>query len=132
MMNDNKRIPAETFSVSEFIADELAARGWTWEDLATHMPHETPVDLAKNGLLALLVLSGDGDMDEVTACKLAHAFDVSPQFFINLDRAHKSGSSAAQATTPSPASTTSTPNTSLKACDNNLVSRLMAVGKEDI
>lgn len=92
-MTEAQRTPAECFHPSEFIKDELDARGWTLDHLATLM---TPADFGREewGLNRLTLdfyfEIGPSDTNlrigEVTASRLAAAFDVSPDYFINLEK----------------------------------------------
>lgn len=78
---------AECFHVGEFIADEMAARGWTSRDVAARMGGEDDAldELALDLLIACPeVLLGD-DMPP----KLARAFGVPAELFVNLDRAYR-------------------------------------------
>lgn len=59
-----------------FIKDELDARGWDQSDLA-FIVGTTVQQLNK-------ILSGRGDITTQWAKKFAAAFDVNPQFFLNL------------------------------------------------
>lgn len=86
----NARIPAEVFPPGVFIADELEARGWSVEDLARRMPGDYGENFLCIGLL-LAVHDKNLMMGEDIAEKLADAFGVSPQYFINLDRTWRLG-----------------------------------------
>lgn len=83
-MNDEvKTIPSEKFHVGEFIEEELQAREWSRDELARRMGD----DYDKNRLLVDLIMDVRDvrmNLDSETAGKLAVAFGVSPQFFINL------------------------------------------------
>lgn len=76
----------ETFPPGEYIAEELAARGWSTSDLADRMGGDPTIDQLT---VDMLIAVSDKKMilDEQTAIGLARAFGVSTQFFINLDRA---------------------------------------------
>jgi len=79
------RIPAECFHPSEYIQDELDARGWTLDDLATRMGG----DRALNRLsLSLYFTVGPGEPDLLLGdcIDLQRAFGVSAQFFRNLEK----------------------------------------------
>jgi len=43
-MSEQKRKPAEAFHPSEFIVEEMEARGWSRDDLALRMPGEYGVN----------------------------------------------------------------------------------------
>lgn len=75
--------PAQVFSLAEAIGDEMTARGWTTDDLAVRMGPD-PYNYAVAPLL--LCVSSDGlKMTDDVFAGLARAFDVSEQFFRNLD-----------------------------------------------
>lgn len=78
------RVPAEVFPPSVFIGDELKARGWTEENLIERLHH--PMDRL-SVMLILHVNDKHIILDPRTANALGAAFDVSPQFFLNLDAA---------------------------------------------
>ena len=82
--------PVEAFSLAEMLCDEMQARGWTTDDVAVRM-QDAPIDPKQLGMdmLALsLLLSVQEDSllvgDRMFAA-LARAFDVSEQFFRNID-----------------------------------------------
>ena len=80
------RTPAETFPPSQFVQDELDARGWTTADLAQRMGG----DLGINQLSIELMIAVDDKnflMARETAEGLARAFGTSVEFWENLDRA---------------------------------------------
>lgn len=97
----SERIPAQVEHVSVFIADELEARGWTHERLAVEM---TKKELATNQLTVGLLLDVQDPgmiLDKETAHKLANAFGVSQDLFLNLDAAwRKAMLRAVTSTTP--------------------------------
>lgn len=79
-----ERIPAEVFPPGVYIKDEMKARGWTEDDLLARIPgmlDRLAVQLITNVENKNLI------MDPATATALGKAFDVSPQFFLNLDAA---------------------------------------------
>ena len=82
------RVVAEVFHPSEYIQDELSARQWDKFDLAVRMGGE----IGRNVLmLDLYFVVGPTDrrcrMGDVMAHQLGVAFDVSHQFFLNLETA---------------------------------------------
>lgn len=84
----NEREPAEVFPVGHFIKEEMAARGWTLEDLLIRMPG----DANENALWLDLVFEApemDADLDLALGdpSPLAHAFGTSKEFWTNLDDA---------------------------------------------
>ena len=84
------RMPVEVFPPGDFIAEELAARGWTEADLAERMGGDIAinqfcVDFLINVRDRSLILDAD------TAEGLGRAFDVSPDYFLNLDKAWRLG-----------------------------------------
>jgi plasmid maintenance system antidote protein VapI len=79
---------AEAFHPSEYIQDEMAARGWDKCDLAVRMGG----DIVRNALaLDLYFIVGptrrNCRIGDVMAHQLGVAFDVSHQFFLNLETA---------------------------------------------
>lgn len=86
-MEKVERIPVEAFPPGEYIEDEMAARGWTDEDLASRMGGR---DYAMNLLCLRLILSVRDThliLDAETAKGLGRAFGTSFQFWLNLDAA---------------------------------------------
>jgi HTH-type transcriptional regulator/antitoxin HigA len=79
------RVPAEVSPPGEFIRKEMDARGWTDDDLHARLGDDPVAHCAVD--LILHVADKDLILDASTAGALGRAFDVSPQFFINLDRA---------------------------------------------
>jgi plasmid maintenance system antidote protein VapI len=81
-----KRMPAEVFHPSEFIRDEMDARGWTRDDLALRMGGDFAINRVglelyfEAGPTEPDLLIGDGK-------DFARAFGVSAEFFLNLERA---------------------------------------------
>ena len=73
------------FHVSEFIAEEMDARGWTSRDVAARMGGDPAV-----WLLALDLLLAVHDkalvLDTEMATALGRAFDVDAALFVALDR----------------------------------------------
>lgn len=85
------REPAEAFHPSEFIADELKARGWDLQELAMRM-HWT--EIAKSILALELYEAAGTDAEMATSCRLGEmaaqldaAFGT-PGLFANLEAAY--------------------------------------------
>lgn len=83
-----QRCPAETFPPGEFIREEIAARGLTERGFQVFLFAAgcTPAQVFACELAAYvddksLILDSD------TAACLGRAFEVNPDYFINLDRA---------------------------------------------
>jgi HTH-type transcriptional regulator / antitoxin HigA len=77
-----KRTPAEVFPPSEFIREELEARGWTVGELARIM--DMPL-----GKIDKLV-TGNQRITPETARGLSNAFgDGDPHYWMNLDAAYQ-------------------------------------------
>mgnify|MGYP003395328104 CR=1 FL=1 len=74
------RIPAEIFHPSEFIIEEMAARGWTSLDLSS---------MAVMPLTELQGILAGGPLLAHHAERLAVAFGTSPQLWANLWMAYK-------------------------------------------
>lgn len=80
------RIPAEVFSLAEMLCDEMRARGWTTDDVAARMDGDFGID----ALIVCMTMAVQEDgllFDDSTLARLAVAFDVSPQYFRNIDNA---------------------------------------------
>jgi plasmid maintenance system antidote protein VapI len=78
---------AESIHPSEFVLEEMAARGWTLDDLAIHMGG----DLAVNRLcMELYCEIGPTDRNLLlgaqTSSQLGKAFGTSPGLFLRLHR----------------------------------------------
>ena len=88
MSEEPERVPAEVWPLAAHLAEEMEARGWQTQDVAIRMGGRTPMDMAKDLLVLDLLmcvhsdklLTSDKEFD-----KLALAFDVSADFFRNLD-----------------------------------------------
>lgn len=78
------RTPAEVFHPSEFIQDELDARGWTLWDLAFRMGPDAPLE--KLGLDFYFLCDPGIRLGDDGAAALGRAFGVSPEYFLNLER----------------------------------------------
>ena len=76
---------AEAFPPGEFIQDELDARGWTTTDLAIRMGGDPRFNKLVVDMLVHVRAKGLS-IGEETAERLAKAFGVSKQFFLNLDK----------------------------------------------
>jgi HTH-type transcriptional regulator / antitoxin HigA len=74
-------IPAEMFPPGEIIRDEMEERGWNQADLAEILGR--PLTLVNE------VLTGRRAITPETAQGLGDAFDVNPQFFLNLESAYQ-------------------------------------------
>jgi len=77
----------EAFHPSIFIADELEARGWSLDDLAQRMPGDFGVNrLALDFYMTIGAETPTMRLGE-SAAGIAAAFDVSPELFLNLEKA---------------------------------------------
>ena len=95
------QVPAEAFPLGEYLKDEMDARHWTSRDVALRMGGATLDEVALDQLCVDLILHIDDPnlmLDEATAIKLGRAFDVSPQYFLNIDRAYREWKTAAPQT----------------------------------
>ena len=87
------RIPAEVWPLGEHLQDEMSARGWSLDDLHRRLG-DNPVTCCAVDLI-LAVHDKHLILDAETADALGRAFDLDPQYLINLDHAwRESGSSA--------------------------------------
>lgn len=84
------RKSAETFHVGEYIADELAERGWTVRELAERMGGNPAIN-ELSVELALHVRDPRAFVGPKMADGLARAFGTSAQLWLNLDRAWRLG-----------------------------------------
>ncbi|MCH8902275.1 MAG: helix-turn-helix domain-containing protein, partial [Chloroflexi bacterium] len=75
-MNET-RTPAEVFPPGEFLADELAARGWSQTDLAHILGRD--VNLVND------IIRGKRGITPETAQGLADAMGTSARYWLNLD-----------------------------------------------
>lgn len=84
-MSEIGRIPAEAVHPTEYILEELEARGWTLDDLAA----KTPGDFGLNRLaMDFYLLQDEGvRLGEAGAEGLAAAFGTSKELWLNLERA---------------------------------------------
>lgn len=81
--------PAEVWPVGTFIQEEMDARGWDMATVAYRMGATTLRDASLNlCCVAMLLAVHDKNLvlDRDTAEGLGRAFDVSPDYFLNLDR----------------------------------------------
>lgn len=81
--------PAEVFPLAEYLYDELKARGWTTEHCALHMGYKTDEEYGLDVLTLdfLMCVQEDGCLVGGDLFrKLALAFDVSEDFFRNIDK----------------------------------------------
>ena len=80
--------PAEVFHTSVFIQEELDERGWSLRDLVFRMRrYDSEKDWAINLLaieMFMCVHEKNILLDQQMADELGLAFDVNPQFFLNL------------------------------------------------
>jgi len=72
---------AEAFPPGEFIREELEARGWNQQDLADILGR-TPTVVSQ-------ILTGKREITPELAKLLGDAFDVDPQFFMNLESSYR-------------------------------------------
>jgi HTH-type transcriptional regulator/antitoxin HigA len=72
---------AEAFPPGEFIREELEARGWNQQDLADILGR-TPTVVSQ-------ILTGKREINPELAKDLGAAFNVDPQFFMNLETAYR-------------------------------------------
>ena len=77
--------PAEVFHPSEFIAEEMAERGWTRYDLWRHMRGDAEDMLALDMYFEVGPTAPGMLLGEDMAAKLGRAFGMSAQFFLNLE-----------------------------------------------
>lgn len=73
--------PAEVFPPGEFLKEELEARGWSQADLAEI--------LGRPPRLVSEIISGKRAISPETAQGLGDAFDVDPQYWLNLESAYQ-------------------------------------------
>ncbi|MHC5536846.1 hypothetical protein ACYOEI_01070 [Singulisphaera rosea] len=89
------RSPAEVFHPSVFIKDELEARGWTLDMLAMRMGPEFGINRLSLDLYIEVGPTEPGmRIGDLSAEALGRAFDVSPEFFLNLEAAWLKGTKA--------------------------------------
>lgn len=88
----SERMPAEVFHPSEFIKEEMEARGWSADELAMRLAAGDKKQFGIERLaLDLYFEVGPSErglrLGEDNARMLAAVFDVSPEYFLNLERA---------------------------------------------
>jgi len=80
------RIPAEAFHPSEFIKDELEARGWTMSDLARRMTGDYGINyVALDFYLGIGAETPGLRLGDAT--DICRAFGVDEKYLANLERA---------------------------------------------
>lgn len=75
------RITGDNFFPGEYVRDELEARGWTQDDLASILGR--PIQAVNE------ILAGRKAITPATAKGLAKAFGTSPEFWMNLEAAYR-------------------------------------------
>lgn len=86
-MSEGRAI-AEAFHPSQYIRDELEARGWSLDDLALRMGGDFGVNrLALDFYFELGPTEPDMRIGLQSAAQLGIAFSVSPALFLNLEKA---------------------------------------------
>lgn len=90
-----------------FIEEEMVARGWSSSDVAVRMGGATVDEIGHDQLVVELIIAiRDGKenclIGDDTARKLARAFDVSAEFFVNLEAQWRAHLKAERAPFPSP------------------------------
>lgn len=84
-MSNKDFMPAEAFSVWEYISDELEARGWTREEMAKRMGGDINVNLCALDFLEHLPYHPKIRMGQEMADLISVAFGQDPQTWVNLD-----------------------------------------------
>lgn len=79
-------VPAEVFPPGEFIRDEIEARGWTQQDLASFMGRSL-VTVSK-------IITGKQSITARAAKGLAEAFGTSAEYWMSLEAAYAAQHSA--------------------------------------
>jgi HTH-type transcriptional regulator/antitoxin HigA len=85
----SKRIPAEVFPPGEYLADELAERGWTEAVFAAHAHRHVEKVRA--------IIAGHRRITPEVAQDIAAALGSSPRYWMNLEAAYRIGKAAAVA-----------------------------------
>ena len=84
-MSANARRPAEVWPIGYFLAEEMIERGWTSRDVAARMDGDFGVNaIAVDFYLAIADERLKFGFEQ--AKELADAFDVSPEYLMNLHR----------------------------------------------
>jgi hypothetical protein len=82
------RLPLQADHPSWYIKEELDARGWTLNDLALRMKGDFDVNrLALDFYLEVGPTAPNMRIGKETAYRLGIAFNVSPDYFLNLETA---------------------------------------------
>ena len=77
--------PVQVFSLSEILADEMIARGWTASDVANRMSDRKQYGIRYLAFQLLLAVQNEKIIiDDETFSELARVFEVSEQFFRNV------------------------------------------------
>jgi len=90
-----EQIPAMVFPMTEYIADEMAERGWTTVDVVKRMEGQRDFMFRLMAFDILMVVYGSERtksevlVNDETFAGLARAFDVSEELFRNLDAVWK-------------------------------------------
>lgn len=90
--NTPPRTPAECFPVGDYLLEEMQARGWSSADLAARMgKDEKERSIYEIEIDVIVYLSHRDDLafGPETARALGEAFDVSPEYWLNLQSAYK-------------------------------------------
>ncbi len=87
-MSKPQRIPAESFHPSVFIRDELRARRWSKAKLARLMGGDASINLLALDMYFMIgPTNRNCRLDELMATDIGRAFDVSAEYFLNLEKA---------------------------------------------
>jgi len=89
-----ERIPAEVFHPSEFILDEMKARGWSRDDLALRMGDDFGIQ--RLALDFYLDVGPDARNMRITPEYFARAFGTSEELWKNLENAWLKGDASTQ------------------------------------
>lgn len=80
----------EGYSPGECVAEEMKARGWSSLDVARRMGGDVGMNLLCVDMLIANAREPNLLLDDEMARQLGLAFEVSSQFFVNLERMWKS------------------------------------------
>ena len=97
------REPAQVFHISEFLCEEIEARGWTTADVAARM--KTPQGPVRDMLaldMLICVHEDNLQMGDEQCEGIARAFSVSPEFIRGLDDAWRAWPDRRSPFTPPP------------------------------